>query len=89
MDIPNDLGRRIVEAARLAISLHLQHSLHSQSIPGGTGSTIGRAGLSIGGADFYGGAATDGGDFTPMSARSSRAGNFAAGGAAAAESEAA
>jgi hypothetical protein len=91
MDIPKDLGQRIVEATRLAISLHMQHSLHSEFIPGGTGSTIGRAGLSIGGADFHGGAAKDGGDFTPMpaSSRSSRQGNFAAGGAAAAESEAA
>src|ERR1700679_1849512 len=95
MDIPKDLGQRIVEATRLAISLHMQHSLHSQSISGGTGSMIGRAGLSIGGADsqgeadFHAGAATDGGDFTPMPARSSRQGNFAVGGAAAAESEAA
>jgi hypothetical protein len=25
MEVPKDLGRRIVEAARLAVALHLQH----------------------------------------------------------------
>jgi len=83
MDFPEDLGQRIVEATRLAVMLHIQHSLQMESFPGGTGRTTGRAGLPIGGA------AMDGGDITPRPARSSRAGPLAAGGASAAEREAA
>lgn len=60
MEIPKDLGQRITEAARLAVALHLQHSLRSLPISGGTVSIIGGAIIPIGGADPYGGAATDG-----------------------------
>jgi hypothetical protein len=65
MEIPKDLGQRINEAARLAVALHLQHSSDSQFvrvgfIPGGTVSSFGGAIFPIGGADHYGGAATDG-----------------------------
>ena len=91
MDIPKDLGQRIVEATRLAVMLHLQRELLSQHelrFPsGGTGRNSGRAALPIGGADFLGGAAMDGGDFTPLPASSNGAGTLAAGGASAAESE--
>jgi hypothetical protein len=31
MEIPGDLGRRIVEAARLAVELHMQRSLEGRS----------------------------------------------------------
>jgi hypothetical protein len=78
MDIPKDLGQRIVEAARLAVMLHMQHELRSQSIPGGTGRETGRAFLPIGGA------AMDGGDFTPLPAPFTSAGTLAAGKASAA-----
>jgi len=65
MEIPKDLGQRITEAARLAVALHLQQSSDSQFvrvgfIPGGTASLFGGAIFTIGGADHYGGAATDG-----------------------------
>jgi hypothetical protein len=43
MDFPEDIGQRIVEATRLAVMLHVQHSLHLESIPGGTGRAIGGA----------------------------------------------
>jgi hypothetical protein len=45
MDLPRDLGKRIVEAAQLAALLHLQLSL---DLP------------TVGGADHEGEAATDG-----------------------------
>jgi len=93
MDIPKDLGQRIVEAARLAVMLHMQHELRTHT-PGGTGRETGRAFLPIGGADDYGGAAMDGGDFTPLPAPFAGAGTLAVGsasaargGASAAESE--
>jgi len=96
MDFPEDIGQRIVEATRLAVMLHIQHSLQMESFPGGTGRRAGDAGLPIGGVDFFGGAAMDGGDITPWPARKTRAGTLAAGrasaaagGASAAESEAA
>ena len=67
MDVPEDLGQRIIEAARLAVALHLQQSLlserkHSLEInhPGGTGVNDGGAIISIGRADPYGPDATDG-----------------------------
>jgi hypothetical protein len=72
MDVPEDLGQRIVEAARLAVALHLQQSLlserkHSPEInyleithPGGTGVNDGGAIIPIGRADPYGPDATDG-----------------------------
>ena len=43
MDFPEDLGQRIVEATRLAVMLHIQHSLHLESFPGGTGRANGGA----------------------------------------------
>ena len=43
MDFPEDLGQRIVEATRLAVMLHIQHSLQSETIPGGAGRTTGGA----------------------------------------------
>jgi hypothetical protein len=89
MDFPEDIGQRIVEATRLAVMLHIQHSLQMESFPGGTGRRAGDAGLPIGGVDFFGGAAMDGGDITPRSVRTARAGTLARGGASAAESEAA
>ncbi|MGD0390730.1 MAG: hypothetical protein ABSC42_17435 [Tepidisphaeraceae bacterium] len=48
MDVPKDLGQRIVEATRLAVALHFQRSPRTNF-------------LSIGGADRVGGAVTDGG----------------------------
>ena len=45
MDFPEDLGQRIVEATRLAVMLHIQHSLHLESIPGGTGRATGGAAI--------------------------------------------
>lgn len=45
MDLPKDLGQRIVEAARLAVTLHLEESQYLSP---------------IGGADREGEAATDG-----------------------------
>jgi hypothetical protein len=56
MEFPKDLGQRIVEATRLAVMLHMQHELRSQSIPGGTGRKTGRAFLPIDGVDLRGGA---------------------------------
>jgi hypothetical protein len=61
MDVPKDLGQRIVEAARLAVALHLQHSLRPQPNPGGAGHYFGGAIFSIGGADHGGGAVMDDG----------------------------
>ncbi len=43
MDFPEDIGQRIVEAARLAVTLHIQRSLLLESFPGGTGRAIGGA----------------------------------------------
>jgi hypothetical protein len=43
MDFPEDIGQRIVEATRLAVMLHIQHSLQSETIPGGTGRATGGA----------------------------------------------
>jgi hypothetical protein len=51
MDVPKDLGQRIVEAVRLAVALHLQNS----------NANFGGAIFSIGGADRRGGAVMDGG----------------------------
>jgi hypothetical protein len=34
-DVPKDLGRRIVEAARLAVALHLQRALRLEPPVGG------------------------------------------------------
>ena len=51
MDVPKDLGQRIVEAARLAVALHLQIST----------ANFGPALFSIGGADRGGGAVMDDG----------------------------
>ncbi|HEX4053669.1 MAG TPA: hypothetical protein VHX86_05345 [Tepidisphaeraceae bacterium] len=51
-DVPKDLGRRIVEAARLAVAIHLQRTAEPFSP---------RTRPSIGGADCYGGAVLDGG----------------------------
>ena len=59
MDVPEDLGQRIVEAARLAVALHLQQSFLSDLNPGGTG-VHGGAIIPIGRADLYGPNATDG-----------------------------
>lgn len=89
MNIPEDLGQRIVEATRLAVNVHMQFSLCDQSIPGGTGRRMGRACLPIGGADLYGGAAMDGGDLTPLQAHSTGACTLAKDGASAADREAA
>jgi hypothetical protein len=63
MEFPEDLGQRIVEAARLAVALHLQQSLIKELNPGGTGAKFGGAIIPIGRADLYGTNATDG-DFT-------------------------
>ena len=61
MDIPEDLGQRIVEATRLAVALHLQQQFFDEKlIPGGTGMSDGRAIIPIGRADLYGTNATDG-----------------------------
>jgi hypothetical protein len=60
MELPEDLGRRIVEAASLAVTLHLQHSLVTELYPGGTGIRDGGAIVQIGSADLYGTNATDG-----------------------------
>ena len=61
MDIPEDLGQRIVEAARLAVALHLQQQFFDANlIPGGTGVGDGGAIIPIGRADLYGTNATDG-----------------------------
>jgi hypothetical protein len=62
MEVPEDLGQRIVEATRLAVALHLQQSLLSELDlnPGGTGVNFGGAMISIGRADLYGPDATDG-----------------------------
>lgn len=56
MDFPEDLGRRIVEATRLAVMLHLQHSLYLESLPVGIRRRIGGAGLPIDSVDLFGGA---------------------------------
>jgi hypothetical protein len=37
-DVPKDLGRRIVEAARLAVAFHLQRALRLESQIGGADS---------------------------------------------------
>jgi hypothetical protein len=72
MELPEDLGRRIVEAASLALTLHLQQSLIKELCskeihPGGTGAENGGASIQYGGAiipigraDQYGTNATDG-----------------------------
>lgn len=52
MDIPKDLGQRIVAATRLAVSLHGQQSLQWHSFSGGTRPMECRSGFAIGGADF-------------------------------------
>lgn len=82
MEFPEDLGQRIVEATRLAVMLHIERSLGLEFIPGGTGRQIDGVGV-------LGGAATDGGDITPLSAQLFSAGALAGGGTSAAESEAA
>jgi hypothetical protein len=43
MEFPEDLGQRIVEAARLAAMLHVQQSVLNEFIPGGTGKSRGGA----------------------------------------------
>jgi hypothetical protein len=50
MELPEDLGRRIVEAASLAVTLHLQHSLLKELYPGETGVKDGGASIEDGGA---------------------------------------
>jgi hypothetical protein len=55
-EVPKDLGRRIVEAARLAVALHLQRAFRLEP--------------QIGGADADGEALTDGGAFAARSANS-------------------
>ncbi|MGD0766780.1 MAG: hypothetical protein ABSB42_01005 [Tepidisphaeraceae bacterium] len=68
MDVPKDLGQRIVEAVRLAVALHLQNS----------NANFGGAIFSIGGADRRGGAVMDGGTFaTPSPATFPCAGDLA------------
>jgi hypothetical protein len=62
MDFPEDLGKRIVAAARLAVLLHVQRDAIEQLIPGGTG-------FPIDGVELFGGAAMDGGAKTPSSAQ--------------------
>jgi len=63
-DVPKDLGRRIVEAARLAVALHLQRAFRLEP--------------QIGGADAEGGSPVDGGVFAPRS-KNSLDGAFAEG----------
>lgn len=99
MDVPKDLGQRILEATRLAVMLHLEHELRARLtigtesgsrallLPGGAGWEIGRAEIPIDGVDCLGGAAMDGGDSTPLPAELSDAGTLAWGGAPAAETE--
>jgi hypothetical protein len=79
MDVPKDLGRRIVEASGLAVALHLQLSLCPKPNPGGAGQFFGPALFPIGGADRRGGGAvTDGGDsFAPRPAITPCAGSLA------------
>jgi hypothetical protein len=61
MDIPEDLGQRIVEATRLAVALHLQQQFVDANLsPGGTGVGDGGVIIPIGRADLYGTNATDG-----------------------------
>ncbi|MGD0139349.1 MAG: hypothetical protein ABSD28_10765 [Tepidisphaeraceae bacterium] len=80
MDVPKDLGQRIVEAARLAVALHLQHST----------ANFGPALFSIGGADRGGGAVMDDGPSSaPWPATVPCAGELSGGFAFRAESEAA
>ena len=74
MDFPEDLGQRIVEATRLAVMLHIQHSLHLESIPGGTGRPTGGAAINLA---------------EPCRRRITPRRDQSAGGASAAESEAA
>jgi hypothetical protein len=79
-DVPKDLGRRIMEAAGLAVALHMQQSLFSQSNPDGVGNRFGGTGLD-------GGAAMDGGASTaPLPARCQLAGTLAGAKTPAAES---
>ena len=81
-DVPKDLGRRMMEAAGLAVALHLQELHFSQSNPDGVG-------IRFGGAGLDGGAATDGGASTaPLPARFQNAGTLAGGKSPAAEREA-
>jgi len=81
-DVPKDLGRRIMEAAGLAVALHLQQSIFPQPNPDGVGIRFGGAGLDCG-------AATDGGASTaPLPARFSHAGTLVVGKAPATEGEA-
>lgn len=61
MDFPEDLGKRIVAAARLAVMLHVQREILEESTSGGTGN-------GIDGVETFGGAAMDGGVITPLSA---------------------
>ena len=78
-DVPKDLGRCMMEAAGLAVALHLQELHFSQSNPDGVGTRFGGAGLD-------GGAATDGGASTaPLPARFEHAGTLAGGKSPAAE----
>ena len=56
MEVPKDLGRRIVEAARLAVALHLQRSFGLEP--------------QVGGADSEGHARADHGALTARPANS-------------------
>ncbi len=58
-DVPKDLGRRIVEATRLAVAMHLQGTAEPFSP---------QLGSNVGGADCHGGAVLDGGCFAPAPA---------------------
>jgi len=80
MDVPKDLGQRIVEASRLAVALHLQIS----------NANFGEVIFSIGGADRGGGAVMDDGPSSaPWPAILPCAGDLSGGFAFRAESEAA
>jgi hypothetical protein len=64
--VPEDLGRRIVDATRLAVAMHLQSSLLSASpcfdlYLGGAEFSLDGVEPAAGGTGRYGGAAMDGG----------------------------
>jgi hypothetical protein len=87
MDVPEDLGQRIIEATRLAVALHLQQSQLSErkhfleiNHPGGTGVSDGGAIIPIGRADPYGPDATDGAfEADPVTAFGGRASSLLSG----------
>lgn len=60
-NIPADLGRRIVEAARLAVSEHLQRAWDMDHYLGGAELSLDGVESTVGGTGRSGGAAMDGG----------------------------